>query len=269
MGQGRLKPNKHRLVSWADNENYRDLADVNVQDQTTDPIIIPFNQIHNQTTLNGVIAINDRTIIVTSATGIVVGSFIVLFDPVSVRFSTFYVTGVAGTTITLDTLIDFPYPDGTFVDVAITDMSVDGSGTPEVFGLRGTGIPEGVELSMDVTRIIFYCLVDTAVDLSKFGNLTSLTRGLALRTRNDRYKNIFNVKTNGEIDQLTLDWKPYASTNPQQGQDGFTARLTFASQGKLGVAVRLHIGTDLEFLVQDNLTGITFLSVLAEGHIVD
>lgn len=240
--------------------------DTFTQDQTTDMIIVNFNQVHNSTTLNGAVALDDRDIIVTSATGIVIGSYIILFDPGSVRFSTFFAIGVAGTTITLDNPIDFAYPDGTFVDVAIVEMSVDGSGTPEMFGLRGTGTPLGVELSFDVTRIIFECTTDSAVSLDLFGNIVALARGVLIRSRNGRIKNIFNVKTNGEIAGVMFDWDPFVATNPVQGIDGFVSRLTFT---KLGVVVRLRIGEDLEVHVQDDLTGITSFKMIAEGHIVD
>ncbi len=90
-----------------------------------------------------------------------------------------------------------------------------------------------------------------------------------MRSRNGRIKNIFNVKSNGEIDGITLDWKPYSALTPVQGQHGFTARLTFTGQDKIGVAIRLPIGEDLEVWIQDDLTGITSLRIMAEGHIVD
>ena len=59
------------------------------------------------------------------------------------------------------------------------------------------------------------------------------------------------------------------SINPAQGVDGFTARMTFAGQNKVGVAIRLPIGEDLEFIIQDDLTNIVTYEVVAEGHIVD
>lgn len=244
-------------------------ADTYWQDETTDVIIVNFNKVTNSTTLNGAISLNAKTIIVTSATGISTGTYIILFDPSSVRFTTFYVTGVAGTTITLDSPVDFAYPDGTFVDVAITDLAVDGSSTTQVFGLRGIGTPPGVELTFHVTRILFHCICASPVDLSLFGDLSALSNGLLLRSRNNRVKNIFNVKTNGELGNIMYDWTPFLATNPAQGVDGFVARLTFGSPGKMGVVVGLPIGEDLELHVQDNLSGLTDLHVIAEGHIVE
>ena len=138
------------------------IVDTHWQDQSTEAIIAYFNQVTNTTTLDGALTLNDKIIEVTSATGISAGTYLILFDPVSIRFSTFFVTVVAGTTITLDSPVDFPYPDGTNVDVAIVDLSVNGAVTPQVFGLRGTGAPPGVELTFHVTRIIFECLLNTS-----------------------------------------------------------------------------------------------------------
>lgn len=241
-------------------------VDVSVQDQTTDPIIIYFNQVTNSTTLSGPISIDDRVINVVSATGISVGSYIILFDPTSVRFSTFFVTAVASLAITLDSPTDFAYPAGTNVDVSIVDMNVDGSSTEQVFGLRGVGAPPGIDLKMDVTRIMFECTTSSAVTLDLFANITALTRGILIRHRNGRYKNILNVKSNLEIAGTMFDWTPYAATNPVQGIDGFTSRLTFT---RLGVVVRLPIGEDLEAWVQDALQTVTSLRMYAEGHIVE
>ena len=168
------------------------------------------------------------------------------------------------------------FKSGTFVDVAITDLSTaNGSlGSPITFGLRGTGAPPGVDLAVDITRLIFKCTCTSAVDLTTFCNFTRLINGLLLRRRNDIYENIFNVKDNGELAGIMYDFQVAAATNPQQGIDGFTSRLTFGGMTKIGVAIRLPIGDDLEFLVQDDLLTaqstqtITRLEIVAEGHIV-
>ena len=56
----------------------------------------------------------------------------------------------------------------------------------------------------------------------------------------------------------------------KQGTDGFISRLTFAGQSKMGAVQRLAINEDLELIVQDNLTGLTKLEIVAEGsQVVD
>lgn len=59
------------------------------------------------------------------------------------------------------------------------------------------------------------------------------------------------------------------AVNPNQGQNGWIGRMTFGGQSKMGVVIRLPIGDDVEFIVQDNLTGIELLEIVAEGHIVE
>jgi len=246
-------------------------VDINIQDQTTRPILAKFNRVQNSTTLSVAAVKNATTITVASATGFVAGRYIILFEPSTENFSFYTQIGApAGNVITLDTPLDFSYGIGTFVDSAITNLNANGSlSTPVTFGLRGTGSPPGVDISVDITRLIFHCITSGAVDLSTFGDLTALTNGLVLRKRDGDCINIFNVKTNGEIAGIMYDFDVTASTNPQQGVDGFTARLTFAGTNKIGVAVRLPIGDDLEVIVQDNISGITLLEIMAEGHIVE
>lgn len=247
--------------------------DVAIQDQTSRPIIVKFNEVSNSTTLSVAAVKGEYTITVASTTGFVDGKYIIMFDPASENFSFYTQVGaVAGSVVTLDTPIDFAYPVGTFVDTSTTNMNVDGSVTPRVFGLRGTGAPPGVDITVDITRIIFQCTTNSAVSLPLFGNLTELTNGLVLRRRDGAVQNIFNVKTNGDIAGIMFDFNVTAALNPVQGRDGFVSRLTFASQGKIGVAIRLPVGEDLEFVVQDDLADgspdITLFEVIAEGHVV-
>jgi hypothetical protein len=51
-----------------------------------------------------------------------------------------------------------------------------------------------------------------------------------------------------------------------QGQFGTGARITFGGQSKHGVVIRLSELDALQFIVQDNLTGLTSLKIVAEGH---
>lgn len=243
---------------------------VNIQDQVTRPIILKFNEVSNSTTLSVTAVKDENTITVTSTTGFIAGKYIILFDPISKNFSFYMQVGApAGNVITLDTPIDFSYPSGTNADSAITDMSVNGTpGSPRTFGLRGTGAPPGVDVTVDITRIIFSCIAASAVDLTTFADITKLVNGLVLRKRDGAIQNIFNVKDNGEIAGLMFDFEVSAATNPNQGIDGFISRFTFAGQNKIGVAIRLPIGEDLELIVQDPLSAITKLEITAEGHVV-
>ena len=245
---------------------------VTLQDQHTPVVITKFSNLEQTTTTTGAVAIGDYVFPVTSVTGITAGKYLSVFDPSSVRFSNFTVVSVTDLNVTVDSPIDFAYPSGSYVDVQDTNIAVNGSVTPVVFGIRnnaGAVPPPGLELSMDVTRVMFSCITTSAVSLALFADIAALTNGIVLRKRDGSYHNIFNLKSNKEMAGIMYDWTPYLATNPQQGVDGFVGRLTFAGQNKMGVTVRLAIDEDLELIVRDNLSAITLFEMVAEGSIVE
>lgn len=241
--------------------------DVNVQDQTSPALIFPANKVNNTTTTSSAVAIGDTTVDVTSTTGFVDGAFIVITDTTSNRYYKAHQVGaISGSTVTLDTPLDFAFPSGAQITNGVTDLAVNGSVTPQTFSLRAAEPAGGLNVSIDITKVIFDCIATSAVDLSKFGNLTALTNGLVCRRVDGTYYNIFNVKDNADIDSITGTWTPYAATNPAQGVDGFRAVLTFGGQGNVGVVQRVGSGEDLEFIVQDNLSTLTSLRIIIIGH---
>jgi hypothetical protein len=251
-----------------DADPYVPVLDVVINDQTSPIIIVPANKTANQTTISVAADLNDMSFDVASATGFVDGVFMVLADVDSNRFMTCHQVGaISGNTVTVDTPLDFAYPTTTQVTNGATNLGVDGSSTTQVFSLRAAD--PGLDLEVDITRIIITCTTVGAVDMSTFGDIAGpLTNGLVLRRTDGTFNNIFNVKTNGEIASLMYDFQVYAATNPQQGQDGFVSRMTFAGQNKIGVAIRIGPGEDLELLVQDNLSTLTDFTVTFEGHVV-
>lgn len=243
---------------------------VTLQDQTTPTVIAHFSILEQSTTTTADVAIGDYILPVTSATGITAGKMLSIFDPASVRFTMVHVISVATLNVTIDAPLDFAFPSGSYVDVSEKNLAVNGS-TPIVAGLRnnaGSPPPPGVKLKMDVTRIMFYCLADSACDLATFADIVALTNGLVLRKRDGEYHNIFNVKSNGEMGAIMYDFTIHAASVSQQGQDGFLGRLTFGGQNKMGVVQRIAIDEDIEIIIQDDLTAITTLHIIAEGSLV-
>ena len=236
-------------------------------DLTTAPIILPFAQVVATTTTAAEAVKGAYTIEVASTASMVVGQHFRIVDPISNRFYAGQIVSIASPNVTLDNQFDFEYLSGSEVTVSNTDMSVNGAVTPVLFKSRtGTiSIPSRV----DLTRILFTCITDTPVTLPAFGDLTALTRGLALRiNRNDTQNNILNIKTNQGIINMAYDFNVFQATNPAQGVDGFSSRLTFAGQEKVGVALRIEQDENVEVLIQDDLTGLTSLQIFFEGHIV-
>jgi len=242
---------------------------VTLQDQGTPSVITKFSILEQSTTTTADVAIGGYVLPVASVTGIAAGKYLSVFDPVGVRFTNFYVISVASLNVTVDTQIDFAYPSGSYVDVQETNLAVNGSVTPVIAGIRnnaGAEPPPGIDLSVDITRLIFQIIATSAVDLTLFGDLAALTNGVMCRRRNVSYHNIFNVKTNGEIAGIMFDHEIH--TAAPHGIDGWVSRITFAGQSKMGVTQRIAIDEDMEVIIQDNIAGLTLFEIIAEGSVV-
>jgi LysM repeat protein len=248
---------------------------VNLQDQTTPALFVKANNVTNETTLSATATLGDTTIQVADTAGINVGDYTGLFNLATNRF---YVGTVLSITnpgidglLNMDTSLDSQFEIGDTVGTGITDLgSVDGTlASPVIFAIRGAD--PGIAVTVDITRIIFSCIATDPVDLTKFADIAGgITNGLVMRRTDGTVFNLINWKTNAELAGSMYDFDVRAATNPVQGVNGFTARLTFGGQSKVGVVIRLAPGENLEFLVQDPLlTDGTFsLEIMAEGHVV-
>lgn len=247
--------------------------DVNVQDQTTRPLFLPFTQdTGTVTTLTAQPAINDNVLNVVSEAGWNIGDGIGVFSgDASGSFYFGIVIGVAAGQLTVDSLIDYEFPTATTAVVQLVyEMAVDGSATPEEFEVRGADA-----FDVDITRILITILTDGAVDFNGFGDAaTPLPNGLVLRRENGMFQNYWNVKRNIGFATIAYDLTRYTKINPQD-VDGLAVRLTLAGQNKIGVTARLKgVADKLKMYIQDNLTaagpyGIVSMTAMAEGHIVD
>jgi len=259
------------IMSWEANGipiDDREPIETLEQDNTNAPFIANINQVIVRTTTASIATKDTFTVDITDITGFLVGDSLVIGDILADRFYFGSILDITVNTITMDTPFDYTFPSGSPCSTRSTNMAVDGSITPQTFSVRGEG-SEQIPTVFDISRIIITCLTDTACSLIEFGDIPKLLRGLVMRRVNGDTNNIFNVKSNQDLANLAFDFDIYASTNPVQGQDGFTCRLTFNGQSKMGVAIRIGPGEDIEFIVQDDLTDINNLSIIVEGHIVD
>lgn len=243
-----------------------------VQDQTSPPIDFFFTQIKGTpTTVAVATEIDDTTVDVTSAAGCSVGDYVGIFNADSSTDNRAYfgtILAIATNTITLDTPLDFAFQPGDTFACFTRDLN-DATGTladPEIFAIQ---VGPGANQSIDITRIMISFITDNTVTLATFGDIVGgLTNGIVLRRVDGDTRNIWNVKTNGEIAHLCYDYNPYSANNPNQGQNGATFRYSFAGQDKHGVAVRINPGDSLQIVIQDDLTDIQQFRVIAEGHYV-
>lgn len=255
-----------------------DYLDVNLQDQTTPVVIVPSNLITDITATTTETTIGGRTVDVADTTGIIArnpatgvpGSFLIFYSDDTQRVYIGRVIAIAVNTVTFDSEFDSVFPIGTVVDVTTTEMNVDGSGTPVVFGVRGPSVPGQLDFEFDITRMLITITCEDQATLATFGDISpSLLRGVLLRHRNGTTQNIYNIKSNGELATICYDVTIYEAQNPNQGQNGLNARITFAGQNKMGVVLRLAPGEDLEVVIQDDLTSLTRFGMIFEGHVVD
>jgi len=248
---------------------WRPVQDVFIQDQASSPLILPLAQELGSNTLAIAAVLDEYTIQVTSSAGMTVGNHIRIINPATDRFYAGTIRVIATNVITLDSPLDFAFPAGSQVTWSNINLAVNGSVTPVHFHLR-TGTPS-IPSSVDITRVTLVCECASAVDLSKFGDLTALSKGIVFRKYNGETgetKNIFNVKANKDLVALAYDWTPFVASNPALGVDGFSWRLTFNGQEKMGIVLRVFQDGQLGMIVQDDLSGLTSLMCIVEGHIV-
>lgn len=228
-------------------------------------LMLPFHTTSNQTTLAASSVIDNRNITVADPTGIVVGSYILMFSIPTNRFYKGYATGVSGSVITLDSPMDSVMPIGANVDVGSTNLAVDGSVTPVVFGVRS--ITPGIPSTADIYRIMTQMTLDTAPNFHEFGDRAALDNGIVLRSRNGVTQNIYNIKKNSELALLTGDYTPYDTSSPSVGVFGIGVRMTFSGESKMGSVIRVGQGEDLELVVQDDLRDLIDFSMWIQGNI--
>lgn len=236
-----------------------------VQDQVTPPLTIPFYLQTNTAALTSNTAVDDMAITISNTTGFVDEGEIRILNIANNRFFIGKQVGaVAGNVVTIDRPMDFAYQIGDQVATGPVNMAVDGSVTPQIFRLRSTG--SEIPAVGDLTRILFHITDGSAMDDSLFGGIAALTNGVTLRRVDGEIRNLVNFKSNGELANVSFDLT-YADRAPA-GAFGLRARLTYAGQEKHGVAIRIGPDENLEIIINDNLTGLSSFTAIAEGHVV-
>ena len=242
---------------------------VNIQDQTSPSFDLYFVQGSAAPTTVAIASnIGDTVINVVSAAGISTGTYLGVFCPAEGRFFFGEVLAVNSLAITVDTPLDFAFGVGDNVQPTTRDMLVDGTlGSPEIFEVQGPG---SGGLEVDITRLMFAITCTNQPDDSLFGDIAALTNGLVVRRKDGTYRNIANIKSNGDFGNLAYDIVYTNRTTPASTY-GIRVRWSFGGQDKHGVVIRLGEDESLQILVQDALTtGASILSfrAIAVGHVV-
>jgi hypothetical protein len=244
--------------------------DVNIQDQTTVAIDDTLCKVvTGPYTLASNTTAGGYTIVLTSATGLTVGDTIGMFqDSTNPRSYFGVIQSIATNTLTMDVPMPIVFTTALANLYEVNcDMAVDGSTTVQEFALQNNA-----SIAVDIVRVMF--LIETATSPgfdSEFGDLSALTRGCLLRVKkaDGTYRNIGSgIKTNADLALYAYDLQLLTSFGANS-DTGVWARLTFGSPGKHGVVLRIEQNEELQFLVQDDLTGLDKFRVMAQGHYTD
>lgn len=238
---------------------------VEIMDRTTKPVDAFFARSLSTFTISiatGISGIDAGSLVytltATAGHGIAPGDEIILLDTIASREFFAVVIGVVVNVITVDRPIDHIFPLTTLGRIVSTAMNIDGSVTPVIFSVRAGSIPT------DIIRYLIGITDNLAMDNSKFGGIAALTNGLVFRVYNGYQKTVFCFKTNGEIKNFSFD--AVYDDRAGAGLFGFYSRISFGGQDKHGVVMRIS-GTDvLQWVVQDDLTALSSLTVTAQGH---
>ena len=242
------------------------------QDAHTEVIDLHISRLIDTVVLRTDLAIDDVTAEITTATLPVVGDTLCLKDVDGIAF---YQGGITGVTVIgggdydvdLDSPLDFPFTIADGCSLRSNDLAVNGSITPVEFVVSPFGLLAGTE--WDIIRVFGVINGTAAMDDGLFGDLAALAKGIVVRTDNGVTKNLFNAKTNGDL-QLHSGDRVYSDRAPA-GQTSVSFRRSFNGDDKNGVTLRLttDIGDGVKILVQDNLTGLVSFEAVAQGHVVD
>lgn len=223
-------------------------------------------------TLTAGVAKNELILKVDSSVAPVVGNVVELKETGGVNFyqgRIVTVTPTGGTEydLEMDSLLDVLYGVTDGVSIRTREMNVDGSSTPVEFSISPEGL--GDDEKWNITRMVFHITATTQMDDGLFGDITSLPRGVVIRSENGITKNIFTFKNNGEGAQRTFD-REYVDRAPA-GIFAVVIRRTFSGRNRNGMAIRLiaERGDSFKCIIQDNLSSLNSFHVTAQGHVIE
>ena len=240
---------------------------VNSQDQTTRPFDIRVNQILDDSTylLSVSPVINSYNLTLNTVVGLSVGDNIAFLEQNgNPELYLGNIESILVNTITLNNPVPYNFnPSIASVFTFDNDLTVDGSTTTQIFSITNFFNQE-----IDIVRFLFHCTDNVVMHDGLFCGNIELNRGVTLRKKllDGTYINYWTIKNNGDWAQLTYDVSYSDKGKPPDSTYGFTTRLTYGGQSKHGVVIRLKKGESIEFLIQDDLTGISTSNLMVEGH---
>lgn len=248
-------------------ESVNDTTYVTLYENTTLPLALHFNQVVSQTTAAADADADTNQVVVTSATGILVGHQIIIISSTQNRLTDSFIIDVTGTTITVSTPFEYDVKAGDAVTITTVDINVDGSTTPESFKVENLGAAyQSPAVILNTMEMVI--LTDTAIEYTDFGDIAGgLANGMVLRKNDGIISNFATARTNGDLRLYASDYEVLDASNPGTGVYGLFVKFDVAGLANFGVSVKLEPGEALELLVQDDLTSLGRCRFLAKGHL--
>jgi hypothetical protein len=237
---------------------------INVQDQTTSLKMSIFAKSISNFTLasntpRSTLTTFYYTFDATAGHGLSATDEILLLDLVTNTSMAAFVVSVSVNSITLDRPFTHIFtPENSLCRKVTTDMAVNGATTPQVFTIRAGSVPiDYVGYSLNIIHA-------GAGDDTTFGDIAELTRGLTVRLfRNEAEQKLPTVfKKHG-------DFKVFGGqvqSVQKAGGGDYSTTVYLHTRDTFGVVQRLSTNESIQFIVQDNLTGLTSMRAAAVGH---
>jgi hypothetical protein len=234
--------------------------DVNVQDQYTQAVELYLHVHTAETTLASNASFDGTTIVVTSAIGMVIGQTITIRQ--GTRFYQSLIKNIAGTTITLQSPLDYAFTSGANVCAGDWNLKKNGSVTPVI-----AKICPPLDAKFDIYEFHVHLTDQTEMDSAKFGGLTALTNGILFRITDGYTKNLPLIVNNSGFQEHGFSIQ-YDDKAPA-GYYGLHACKNYKEQN--GVSFRLDGSTadTIELWIRDDLTALDLLSCTVLGHVVE
>lgn len=237
--------------------------DVYIQDQHSRLVDVYFTTFLSSASLSASTVIDNNLIYLNDGHGSQVGNIICLKDQ-----SSFYqgqILSIDGNILSMDSILDHPFPLSAHCSIQSNDLSVDGSETPKIFRISPMHMNN---ISWDITRIMGIILDGSNMDGSKFGGISALTKGVLFRKTNGESENMFNIKSNSDLSLRCFDMR-YDDRAAGNGAYEVTFKRDFSGQHNNGVTIRLNDTDILEIVVQDDLRDLDRFNVIGQGHYVE
>lgn len=236
--------------------------DVYLQDQTTKEFVNCIAE-YNDTlrVLEADAVVDSYKLVVKSSTILTDDYLVIVINGDNPQYYCGRVVSVSSDSLFMDTPVNFPYDSGSVVREYFPEMNADGSSTQRIFTIiNRTTNP------IDLNKIAISILDDDPMDDGKFGGVDALAKGVTLRVKRNTgyYEHLGTIKTNGQLAMFS-DVLTYSSKAPA-GQNGLFAQIVFNGQEHAGITIRLDYLEELQFIVKDDLSGLTSFRATAFGH---